>query len=115
MRHRKKGRKFHRKRDQRKALMKNLAESLILYEEIETTLERAKELRSFVEKKITKAKKGGLPAMRYLRRFFSKEIARKLIKEIAPRFKERPGGYTKIIKLGKRKDGAEMAKIKLCQ
>jgi len=113
MRHLKKGRKLGRKRDQRRALMKSLAESLIIREKITTTETRAKELSSFIEKKVTLAKKKStLLALRELTRIFSKETAQKLVKEIAPRFKARDGGYTRIIKLVSRKgDGARMVII----
>ncbi|MDI6591376.1 MAG: 50S ribosomal protein L17 [Patescibacteria group bacterium] len=114
MRKRKKGRKLSKKRDQRKALLKSLAISLLLKEKIKTTEAKAKETQSFIEKFITKAKKGDLASRRFLARFFSKDIVKKLINEIAPRYKERKGGYTRIIKLGPRKtDGAKMAIIEL--
>ncbi len=114
MRHRKKGRKLHRKKDQRKALLKSLGEALILKEEIITTEARAKELKRFIEKKITMAKKGTLAAYRNLRRFFSQAACHKLVKEIVPLVKERKGGYTRITKIAPRKrDGAEMAKIEI--
>lgn len=114
MRKRKKGRKLSRKRDQRKALLKSLARELILKEKIKTTEAKAKEVRPYLEKIITKAKKGDLAAIRNLARFFSKSIVKKLVKEIAPRYRERPGGYIRIIKLGPRKsDGAKMAIIEL--
>ncbi len=114
MRKRKKGRKLHRKRDQRKALLKSLAESLILNEKIKTTEAKAKELRPFLEKKITLAKRGDLHARRLLARDFSKKVAKKLVQEIAPRYKERKGGYLRIIKLPPRKsDSAKMAVIEL--
>ncbi|MCD6094446.1 50S ribosomal protein L17 [bacterium] len=114
MKHLKKGRKFHRKRDQRKALLKSLGEALILKEKIITTESRAKELKRFIEKKITMAKKNSLSAHRNLRRFFSSEASRKLIKEIVPLIKNRKGGYTRIIKIAPRKrDKAEMAKIEI--
>jgi len=112
MRHQKKGRKLKRKKDQRKALIKSLAENLVLKEEIVTTLAKAKELQRFIEKKVTKAKKDNLATLRFLRKFFSKEAAFKLLKTIAPRYKERKGGYTRIIKLPiKSQDGSQMAKI----
>lgn len=113
MRHLKKGRKLSRERDQRRALMKSLAESLIIRERITTTEARAKELSSFIEKKVTLAKKKStLLALRELTRIFSKITAQKLVKEIAPRFKARDGGYTRIIKLVSRKgDGARMVII----
>jgi large subunit ribosomal protein L17 len=112
MRKRKKGRKFHRKKDQRKALLKSLAEALVLKERIETTQAKAKELSRFVEKLITKAKKGDLAARREIARFLSKEATKTLVDKIAPRYKERQGGYTRILKLGPRKgDSAKMAII----
>lgn len=114
MRHKKVGRKLHRKTDQRKALLSQLAENLILKEKIETTEAKAKELRRFVEKKITKAKKGDLTAIRLLRKNFSEKVTQKLVKEIAPKMKERNGGYTRIIKTGRRKiDDAKMAIIEI--
>jgi large subunit ribosomal protein L17 len=111
---RKKGRKLSRKRDQRRALLKSLASALILKEKIQTTEAKAKELSPFVEKFITRAKKDDLASRRFLLRFFSPEIVKKLINEIGKRYQERPGGYTRIIKLGKRKsNGAKMAIIEL--
>ena len=114
MRKRKKGRKLNRKRDQRKALLKSLAQSLILKEKIKTTEIKAKELAPFIAKEISRAKIDNLQSRRILRKFFSKEVIKKLITEIAPRYKERKGGYTRIIKLGPRKsNGAKMAIIEL--
>ncbi len=112
MKKRTKTRKFNRKADPRKALMKSLARALVLNEKIETTDAKAKELSSFIEKKITIAKKNNLSAIRQLRRIFSIEVTDKLIKEIAPLYKDREGGYTRIIKLGQRKsDGSIMSII----
>ena len=114
MRKRKRGRKFSRKKDQRKALLKGLASSLLLKEKIKTTEPKAKELRGFVEKFITRAKKGDLHSRRLLLKFLSPQVVRKLIGDIAPRYKERNGGYTRIIKIGLRKgDRAKMAIIEL--
>ena len=114
MRKRKIGRKLSRGKDQRKALLKTQASALILNERIKTTEAKSKELSRFIEKLITKAKKGDLAARRILDKFFSKRIAKKLIDDIAPRYKKRKGGYTRIIKLGARKtDGAKMAIIEL--
>jgi large subunit ribosomal protein L17 len=114
MRKRKKGRKLSRKRDQRKALLKHLMSGLFLKEKIETTLAKAKEVQRFAEKQITIAKRGDLHARRLLLRKLPPLIVEKLLKEIAPRYKERTGGYTRVIKLGKRKtDGAKMAIIEL--
>jgi len=114
MRKRKKGRKLSRKRDQRRALLKSLLRELFLREKIVTTLAKAKEIRPLAEKIITRAKKEDLATIRYLRRKFSSQVVKKLVKEIGPRYKERPGGYTRILKLGQREsDGAEMAQIEL--
>lgn len=114
MKKRKRGRKLSRKRDQRKALLKTLASALILNEKIRTTEAKAKEVSRFVEKFITRAKKRDLASRRHLVKFFSSQTVRKLINEIGPRYKERSGGYTRIIKLGPRKsDGAKMAIIEL--
>ena len=114
MRKRKKGKKLNRKKGQRNALLKSLASALILKEKIKTTQTKAKELSSFVEKKITRAKKADLASRRLLAKFFSAKVVKKLIDEIAPRFKERKGGYTRIIKFGQRKvDGARIAVIEL--
>lgn len=114
MRKRKKGRKLSRERDQRRALLKALVSSLFLNEKIKTTEAKAKEISKFTEKSITRSKLGNLAARRYLLRFFSPKIVKKLVEEIAPRYKARAGGYTRIIKLGPRKgDGAKMAIIGL--
>lgn len=114
MRKRKKGRKLSRKCDQRKALLKSLARELFLKEKIQTTEAKASELASFAEKQITKAKNKDLHSIRLLARNFSKEVVKKLVDEIGPRYKERKGGYTRILKLGPRKsDGAKMAIIEL--
>ena len=81
---------------------------------IKTTEAKAKEVSGFAAKFITRAKKKDLAATRYVLRFFTKKLAKKLVEEIAPRYKNRSGGYTKIIKLGERKrDGAKMAIIEL--
>ncbi|MFC1663830.1 50S ribosomal protein L17 [Patescibacteria group bacterium] len=121
MKKRKKGRKLHRKSGQRRALLKSLSSALILNEKIKTTEAKAKELSGFIEKFITIAKSAqsknqdkNLASIRLLAKLFSKEIVKKLIEEIAPRYMNRKGGYTKIVKLGQRKnDGAEMAIIEL--
>ncbi len=110
----KKGRKFNRERDQRRALLKTLAVSLLLKEKIKTTEAKAKELSPFVQKKITRAKKGDLAARRYLLTLFPERVVKKLIDDLGVRYKDRNGGYTRIIKLGQRKsDGARMAIIEL--
>jgi large subunit ribosomal protein L17 len=114
MRKRKKGRKLSRKRDQRNALLKSLASAVILRERIKTTEAKAKEVSVYVEKFITTAKKGDLASRRRLLQFFSPKIVKKLMDEIAPRYEKRAGGYTRVIKLGQRKDdGAKIAFIEL--
>lgn len=116
MKKRKKGRKFNRKKDQREAFIESLARALILKGRIETTLARAKELSSFVEKKITKAKKGDLAARRELSKDFSANVVKKLLEEMAPLYKERAGGYTRIIKTGVREsDASKMAIIEFVE
>jgi len=114
MRKLKKGKKFNRKGQQRKALFKTLARSFILKEKIETTEAKAKELRPFIEKCITKAKSNNLSARRQLLKSFSERTVKKLIEEIAPRYEKRKGGYTRIVKMGRRiSDGAKKAVIEL--
>lgn len=97
---------------QRKILA-NLAASLIEEERITTTATRAKELRPYVEKMVTKARRGDLHARRLvLRKIQDAEVVTKLFDDVAPRYEDRPGGYTRILKLGPRRgDGAEMAII----
>jgi len=111
MRHQIKGRKLGRTPAHRKALFRNQLSSLVKEERIRTTLEKAKELRPLAEKVVTQGKRDTLHARRQVNRLISdRELVKKLFDEIAPRFHERPGGYTRIIKLGPRKgDGAEMA------
>lgn len=114
MKKRKKGRKLSRKSDQRKALLRSLARELFLKEKIKTTEAKAKEVRGFAEKQITKGKTGNLSSRRLLAKNFSPKIVKKIVDELAPRYKERKGGYTRIIKLEPRKsDGAKMAIIEL--
>ena len=114
MRKRKKGRKFSRERDQRKALFKSLLNNLFLNERIKTTESKAKEISRFAEKYITKAKNMNLATRRLLLRDLSSNAVKKLEKEIGPRYKERKGGYSRIIKTGPRKsDGAKIAIIEL--
>ena len=115
MRHRKAGRSLRRTSEQKLALMRNLASSLIEHGAIETTEAKAKELRPFVEKLITKAKAGTLHARRLAGRHIQKrETADKLFQDVGPKFASRKGGYTRILKTGHRKgDGAEMARIEL--
>jgi large subunit ribosomal protein L17 len=113
MRHNISGRPLGRTSSHRAALMKNLARSLVSHEAIETTLHKAKELRPFSEKLITLGKKGSLDARR---RAFDilrdRDLVKKLFDLLAPRFKERNGGYTRIVRTRKRLgDGAVMAMI----
>ena len=115
MRHRKEGRQLRRTPEQKLALMRSLASSLIERGAIETTEAKAKELRPFIEKLITRAKTGTLHARRLTGRHVQKRaIGDKLFQEVAPKFAKRNGGYTRILKTGHRKgDGAEMARIEL--
>ncbi len=117
MRHRKAGRSLRRTSEQKLALMRSLASSLIERGAIETTEAKAKELRPFVEKLITKARSGTLHARRLAGRDVQKrELADKLFQELGPKYATRPGGYTRILKTGHRKgDGAEMARIELIE
>jgi len=115
MRHGKSGRKLHRTASHRKAMFKNMAAALIKHEQIITTLPKAKELRPVVEKMITLAKRGDLHARRQL---FAKlrcnVMTTKLIDVLADRYRERPGGYTRVLKAGYRYgDSAPMAVIEL--
>ena len=101
MRHRKSGRKLGRKVAHRKALMSNLAIALISNKKIKTTGPKAKELRSFIEPLITRAKKGDIHSRRQVLKYIShKPTVRELFNVIAPTFSERNGGYTRITKLG---------------
>ncbi|MBS4210569.1 50S ribosomal protein L17 [Bacillus sp. FJAT-50079] len=116
-------RKLGRTSSQRKAMLRDLTTDLIISERIETTEARAKELRSVVEKMITLGKRGDLHARRQAASFIRKEVAnaetnqdalQKLFADIAPRYAERQGGYTRIMKLGPRRgDGAPMVVIEL--
>lgn len=101
MRHKKKGRKLGRKSGNRKALLMNLACQLINYKKIKTTDSKAKELRSFIEPLVTLAKKDTLHSRRLvIKKIPKKNIVKILFQDIAPLFSERPGGYTRITKLG---------------
>jgi len=111
MRHQVKGRKLGRSPAHRKALFRNQLSSLVKEERIRTTLAKAKELRPLAEKVVTQGKRDTVHARRQVNRLISdRDLVKKLFDEIAPRYHERPGGYTRIIKLGPRRgDGAEMA------
>ena len=113
MRHRVRGRKLGRTTAHRKALFRNQLSALFTHERIITTLAKAKELRPMAERMVTLAGTGSLPARRKVLTWVpDKVIVRRLFDEIAPRFTDRPGGYTRIMRLGRRHgDGAEMAVI----
>ncbi len=115
MRHRHKGRTLSRTASHKKATMRNMATSLFLHERIETTTAKAKELRPFAERLITLSKRGDLHARRLAGRLIAdRQVLGKLFDDIGPRFTERSGGYTRILKLGNRRgDAAEMALIEL--
>ena len=113
--HRVSGRKLSRYKDQRKALLRGLVAELITHERITTTLAKAKETRIVAEKLITHGKKGNLHHRRLaLAQIPNKRVVEKVFDDIAPRYAERPGGYTRIVKLGPRQgDAAPMAVIEL--
>ncbi len=115
MHHRKAGRQLRRTSEQRLALLRNLAISLIEHGAIETTEAKAKELRPFVEKLITKAKVGTLHARRHAARdVHVRRAADTLFRDVGPAYATRTGGYTRILKMGHRKgDGADMARIEM--
>jgi len=112
-RHGYQGRKFHRERDQREALIKGLADSLVKYETIETTLEKAKEVVPYIEKLITKAKKGDLHNRRQvISGLQTIASAHKLVDEIAPKLSGRVSGHVRITKTSTRRgDNAQLARI----
>ena len=115
MRHRAKARQLSRTASHRKALLANMATSLFQHERIVTTEAKAKELRPYAERLITLARRGGLHARRLVEaRLKDRDVTQRLFKEVGPRFATRPGGYTRIIKLGHRAgDGADIARIEL--
>jgi large subunit ribosomal protein L17 len=112
-RHGYQGTKFHRERDQREALIKSLAEALIIHESIETTLPKAKAVVPYVEKLITKAKKGDLHNRRQvIAALQTIGTAHKLVDEIAPKLSSRTSGYFRIVRTDHRRgDNAEMARV----
>ncbi len=115
MNHRKTGRKLSRTSAHRKALLRNMVTSLFEHEQIRTTDAKAKELRGVAERMITLGKRGTLHARRRaLQTIRSKEVTSKVFDELADRYRERPGGYTRVIKLGQRAgDAAPMSIIEL--
>jgi large subunit ribosomal protein L17 len=115
MRHRKKGRQLSRTSSHRKAMLRNMATSLFRHERVDTTVAKAKELRPFAERLVTLARRGDLHARRRVERYIKdRAVSGRLFHELGPRFAGRPGGYTRIVKLGHRSgDGAELARIEL--
>lgn len=115
MRHRVKVKKLDRKKAPREMMLRNLASSILIYEKVKTTKAKAKAVKPLVEKLITASKKGDLTARRRLISVLpQKNAVAKAMEVIGDRYKERPGGYTRIIKLGVRQgDGAEMVQIEL--
>ena len=108
-------RKLGRPTDQRKAIIRNLVTALLENGKIETTIARAKETRSMAEKMITLGKKGDLHSRRQVLAYiYSEDVVKELFDEIAPKYADREGGYTRIIKMGPRRgDAAEMAILEL--
>jgi large subunit ribosomal protein L17 len=115
MRHRRKGRRFSRSKEHRKALFKNMAQALIKHEQMITTLHKAKDMKRVVEKLITRGKKGGLANRRLaLAQLQDKKAVDKLFTVLAERYKKRPGGCVRVLKAGYRDgDNAAMAVIEL--
>ncbi len=108
-------RKLGRPTDHRKAMLRNLVTSLLKNEKIETTVTRAKEAKRMTDKMITLAKRGDLHARRQVLAYvYEEDIVTKLFDEIAPRYAERNGGYTRVLRVGPRRgDGAELAILEL--
>ena len=117
MRHLKSGRKLNRSSSHRHAMWRNMVTSLLQHEHLQTTDAKAKELRRFTDRMITLGKRGTLHARRQALAFVrSRNVVAKLFDDIAPRFRERPGGYTRITKLGSRQgDAAPLSLIELTQ
>lgn len=113
MRHRVFGRKLNRRTNHRKALFKNLIVGLVTHNKLQTTEAKAKAIQGLIDKLVTRAKQGTLPARRLLAAFLhSKSAVNKLVDEIAPRLKNRTSGYTRITRLGNRSgDDAMMVKV----
>ena len=115
MRHKKKGKKLGRKKEPREMMLRNLASSVLIYEKIKTTEVKAKAVKSLVEKIITTAKKGDLSSRKKLVEILPQKMAvKKTFEVLKEKYQDRPGGYTRIIKLGNRQgDGAEMVILEL--
>lgn len=112
MEHGKKNRKFGRETKQRAALMRDLANALVIHGKVQTTEAKAKSLRVFIEKLVSKGKKSDLATIRTISSVLNPRSANKIIKEISSKYSDRHGGYTRIIKLGVRSsDSAKMAII----
>jgi large subunit ribosomal protein L17 len=115
MRHKVKGRKLNRTESHREALLNSLALSLLKHKRIRTTTAKAKETRTFVEGLLTKAKKNDLHVKRQIMsRIHDRDVVKELFAEIVPKIADRPGGYTRVVKLGNRKgDAAELSILEL--
>ena len=118
MRHRVKTKTLHRNREHRLSLLRNLSDSLVMHENIVTTVAKAKYLRPYVEKLVTKAKVGNtFNNVKYLKnKLTTDDAVRKMLTDLGPRFSTRKGGYTRIVKLGNRAgDNAQMARIEFVE
>ena len=115
MRHRNTGKILDRDKASREALLRNLAASVILYEKVKTTQAKAKAVKPLVEKAITTGKENTLASRRKLMKFFyTDHPVKKILEVLGPRYLKRPGGYTRLVKIGHRKnDGADMVQIEL--
>jgi large subunit ribosomal protein L17 len=117
MKHQIKGKKLSRNSAQRKALFKSLINALVIHGEVKTTESKAKAIRGLVDKLITKGKRGTFQARRLVGAFLQNKMAvNKIVDELSPTFKNRPGGFTKIVRLGPRRgDDAMMVKLELVE
>jgi large subunit ribosomal protein L17 len=117
MRHRKKGKKLNRDVKHRKALFKNLINALVIHEEIKTTEAKAKAVKNLADKLISRGKKGTLHSRRTIAAFLqNKKSVNKIVDNLGPRFKDRISGFTRIMRLGRRRgDNAMMVKIELVE
>jgi len=117
MKHRVAGKKLSRRRNQRKALFKSLINALVVEGEIKTTESKAKAIRGLVDKLITRGKTGTLQARRMIGAFLqNKKVVNKIVSELGPIFKNRPGGFTRIVRLGPRRgDNAMMVRLELVE
>ena len=115
MRHKLKSQRFSRPTDHRLAMFRNLVTDLLRYEQIKTTEAKAKTIRGLAEKMITLGKSGSLPARRRVLGYvYDKDVARKLFDDLGPRYADRQGGYTRIVRLGPRLgDGAPEVQLEL--